>query len=115
MKTAKEICECPKCGGSGYIQAFAGIANGTCFRCAGTGKVAYRASKKMLPALTPYMAGIIETIKNADLSVMSYKQLSSLRDAAHYPTPHCPELLAIWRERGEEHFQAAQNERLAAY
>jgi hypothetical protein len=39
-------CECLKCGGSGYIAAFAGIANGICFTCAGSGTVEIKAARK---------------------------------------------------------------------
>jgi len=47
MKTSKvETCDCYKCGGSGYIPAFSGIANGVCFTCAGTGKVSFRVAKR---------------------------------------------------------------------
>ena len=45
MNNQTQTCECYKCGGSGYIQAFAGIANGVCFTCGGTGKVAFRKTK----------------------------------------------------------------------
>jgi hypothetical protein len=105
--------ECPKCGGSGYIAAYSGIANGVCFMCKGAGKLNYKPKAKKVQPLTPYLAGIIETIKTADFSTMEYGRLLALRDAAHWPTPHCPDLLKIWRERGESHFQEAQAERLS--
>lgn len=31
--------ECGKCYGTGYIEAYAGIANGQCFTCGGSGNV----------------------------------------------------------------------------
>jgi len=46
MKSETKTCECYKCGGSGYIAAFSGIANGICFTCDGTGKVAFRFKKQ---------------------------------------------------------------------
>ncbi len=116
MTKTTKTCDCPKCGGSGYISAFSGIAGGMCFRCAGKGKIAYRASAvKPVPPLTEQSAKIIETIKSGDLSGMTYGQLNRLRDFAHWPCPHCPELLSIWRERGDPYFFAAQEEKLAEF
>lgn len=115
MASKKLICDCPKCGGMGHIPAFSGIANGTCFRCAGAGKLAYRPKVKPVLPLTDYQAGIIGQIKEGDLSGLSYNELLELRNFAHWPIPQCPELLAIWRERGDPFFFAAQEERLAAY
>jgi hypothetical protein len=46
MKSETKTCECYKCGGSGYIEAFSGIASGICFTCDGTGKVAFRVKKQ---------------------------------------------------------------------
>ena len=46
MESETKTCECYKCGGSGYIAAFSGIANGICFTCDGTGKVAFRVNKQ---------------------------------------------------------------------
>lgn len=42
---ASTVCECPKCGGTGYIQAFAHIQNGVCFWCEGTGRFDVHASR----------------------------------------------------------------------
>ena len=33
-----DICECSKCGGSGYLPHFAYYADGVCFECIGAGK-----------------------------------------------------------------------------
>lgn len=62
---------------------------------------------------TDYQAREIETITSGDLSGLSYSRLLALRDFAHWPTPHAPNLLAVWYERGERFFQAAQSERRA--
>lgn len=115
MASKKEICTCPKCNGSGYIDAYRGIANGVCFTCNGAGKVAYRPTAKKVRPLTPCQVEMIETIKTGDLSKMTYNQLNSLRNSAHWHYPQCPDLLAIWRERGDPFFFAAQEARLAAY
>jgi len=32
--------QCPRCGGSGYIEAFSHVLGGRCFKCGGSGKVA---------------------------------------------------------------------------
>lgn len=116
MTTATKIetCECYKCGGSGDIPAFSGIANGICFTCGGSGRVTVKAFKRTVKPLTEYQIKIIDTIKNADLSGMSFGQLNELRNAAHWKYPQEPKLLAIWRERGDAYFFAAQEERLQA-
>jgi hypothetical protein len=113
MKTTKKTRECPKCGGHGHIEAFSGIAGGVCFRCNGTGKVADRITARPTPPLSDYQAKMIQIVIGGDLSVMSYERLLALRDFAHWPTPHCPNLLSIWRDRGEGHFQESQAEKLA--
>ena len=106
--------ECPKCAGAGHIDAFRGIANGVCFRCAGNKTVMVRKGAiKPIPPMTDYTRKMIETIQTADLSGLTYGQLMTLRDFAHWPCPHCPTILADWRGRGEEFFQAAQEERIA--
>lgn len=115
MAKRVEYCECHKCGGSGYIADFAGIANGVCFTCDGNGKVKYRPTKVQVKPLTEHQAKWIEAIKTADMSNWTYKQLAYARDFAHWPTPHCHDLLAIWKERGEAHFQAAQEAKLAEF
>lgn len=108
------VYECLKCGGTGYIAAFANIANGDCFTCKGTGKVHYKPrKKKKVTPLTDYQRETIETIKTADFSRMSYKQLFDLRKFAHWPIPQEPGLLEVWRERGETFFFEAQERRLA--
>jgi len=114
MTTQTTTCDCYKCGGSGFIQAFSGIANGVCFTCKGSGKVTVKSFKRVVPPLTDYQAKLIETIKTADLSKMSFSQLNDLRNAAHWKYPQEPNLLAIWRERGDAYFFQAQNERLEA-
>lgn len=107
-------CECYKCGGSGYIAAFAGIANGECFRCSGTGRVKAGKSKPVKP-MTEYQTTLADKIANANLSGLGFGELSKLRDFAHWPLPQVPNLLQVWRERGEERFMALQEERLAEF
>jgi len=108
-----QMMECPKCGGKGHFPEFAGIYNGTCFKCNGSGKVSYRASKANTAELSNYQIQLIETVKTADFSTMTFGQLSEIRNAAHYPIRQCPELLNIWRERGDSFFFAAQEQKLA--
>lgn len=107
-------CECYKCSGTGYIAAFAGIANGECFRCAGTGRVKAGKASKVKP-MTDYQLSLADKVMNADLSTMGYGELLKLRDFSHWPYPQMPNLLTVWRERGEAHFQAKQAEKIAAY
>ena len=59
----KKTCECYKCGGSGFIEAFSGIANGICFTCGGTGKVALRIQKQS--KFSPINAMHCRTLKEA--------------------------------------------------
>lgn len=114
IATAKKTMDCPKCGGTGDIPRYSGIANGVCFTCAGNGKVPYRViKKKPVPPLTESMAKFIETVKTGDLSKLSFGKLNELRNGCHWPTPHCPELLSIWRERGDPYFFAAQERHLS--
>lgn len=37
--------ECGKCGGTGKVDKFRGIANGICFQCGGSGKIAVKETK----------------------------------------------------------------------
>lgn len=108
MASKKVTCDCHKCGGTGYIAAFAHIANGDCFTCKGTGKVTYRPSKQNVQPLSDAAAKAIDTITNGDLSGLSFSQLSSLRKSAHWHYPQAPNLKQVWMERGEAYFQAAQ-------
>lgn len=106
-------CECHKCGGSGYIEAFSGIASGICFTCNGEGKVYLKAERKPKPIkpVTAYQAEQVEKILNAtddQLSAMGYGELLKLRDFAHWPIKQYPTLLKVWREKCESYFQAQQ-------
>jgi hypothetical protein len=35
----KKLIDCDKCQGTGFIEAFQHIDNGTCYKCKGTGKI----------------------------------------------------------------------------
>lgn len=116
MATQKKTFECPKCGGSGNIPAFSGIACGVCFRCNGSGKVLYRVSKKVVRPLSDHEAKWNEAIRSADFSIWGYNHLLFARNFAHgCPTPYFPNILEVWRARGEAFFQAAQEERLQEF
>lgn len=115
-KTQKVACECPKCGGSGFIRAFSNIANGVCFTCAGNGTVMVRPGSKKVPVATEYQTKHAEFILNLteeQLEKMTYSQLSFYRNFAHWPCPGYPDLLKVWREKGDPFFFAAQEQRLA--
>jgi len=104
---------CPRCEGKKYLKEFAGIAQGVCFKCAGTGTVTSRPRIKPVRPLTEYQAKLLARIETGDLSKASYHILAALRDFTFSPLPQCPTLRAIWHERGEGYFQTAQAERLA--
>jgi hypothetical protein len=55
--------ECIKCGGSGYIQRYAGIAAGRCFECAGKGNK--QVANNYQPTELFVVKGLI--VKNPDL------------------------------------------------
>lgn len=122
-KTTKTVtCDCPKCGGSGYIAAFSGIANGTCFTCMGAGKKTYKVGKEpKKPTVNEYTAGLVSQILNGtdeQFSKMSYGQLAKFRDIAHagYGVQQVyPQLKNFWFDNFECYFQARQNERLESY
>jgi hypothetical protein len=65
MLATKEIkmVECPKCAGSGYIPQYAGIANGVCFTCSGSGKIVYRVKK--IDKFSPINAMHCKTVSEA--------------------------------------------------
>lgn len=108
--------ECWKCGGSGHIEAFSHIASGDCFTCKGSGFKMVREGKvKPVAPLNEWQQEQVDAITSGDLSVLSYKQLAELRSFAHWPLKQAPNLLEIWRDRGEPHFQRRQEEKLAAY
>jgi hypothetical protein len=73
-----------------------------------------RAPKPPKP-LTEYQIQEIAAIESGDTSAMTFGRLSQLRNFAHWPIPQRPELLNVWRERGEPYFQRLQTERLDAY
>jgi len=108
MRTAK-TCECPKCGGTGFIRAYSGIANGVCFRCAGKGKFKSSSVPKPKP-LTEYQQKMIDIVETGDLESMTFGQLSELRTFSHWHFPAAPHLLSIWKARGEPRFQELQAE-----
>lgn len=105
---------CSKCEGKGRIQGFTHVQNGVCFRCGGTGKQASKPRKQVVKPLTPYQQAMVERITTGTIEDLGYADLKALRDFAYWPMPQHPELLTVWRDRGEAFFQAAQDERLAA-
>jgi hypothetical protein len=107
---------CSKCDGSGTLRAFANIQNGICFRCGGTGTQTSKPRKQTIKPFTAYQQTLYDRLMSETfLENASYKQLSILRDFAHWDYPCCPQLFTIWFERGEHYFQAKQEERLTAF
>lgn len=114
MKTTTMV-ECFKCSGRGHIEAFSGIANGVCFRCKGVGKVKASIKPEVVKPLNAYQERMIAAITTGDMEGLTFGQLSELRDFAHWPVKQVPNLLAVWRERGEDLFMAAQEEHLEEF
>ena len=116
MATTTQTAECPRCSGNGYIQAFAHVEAGICFKCRGIGTVEIAKAQAKLSADTRKKA---EWILNTDASVfskLSYAKLLAIRNFAHGGwgiTEAYPELLGHWRKEGESAFQAKQAEKLA--
>ena len=106
----KVAYECPRCCGKGNIQAFSGIMGGVCFKCNGSVKCYGKPSKRQLPIVSDAAKRSYNTIKTGDLESMSYRQLLSLRNDAHwnYDGTEIEDILKVWKERGEVHFQDAQ-------
>lgn len=122
-KTTKTVtCDCHKCGGSGYIAAFSGIANGTCFTCNGTGKKTYRADRQpKKPVINDYCLSMINQIltgTDEQFGKMSYGELAKFRDIAHGGwgiQQAFPQLRQFWFDNFECFFQARQAERLEQF
>lgn len=122
-KTTKTVtCDCPKCGGRGYIEAFSGIANGVCFTCNGAGKKTYKVGKEpKKPTVNEYTANMVSQILNGtdeQFSKMTYSQLAKFRDIAHggFGVQQVyPQLLEFWFANFECYFQARQQEKLDSY
>ena len=111
--TTKVSYPCPRCDGRKHMSEFANVANGVCFKCGGAGVVYAKPTKKVVRPITEYQAQLLALVTEGDLSNMSFGKLSTLRDFAQWPLAQCPTLLAIWFERGEGYFQAAQADKLA--
>lgn len=107
---------CPRCDGKKTIEGFSHVANGVCFKCGGSGVVKFRKASPPRP-MTEYQIAVCEriiAITDEELAGLSYGELLKLRDNAHWHYPLYPNLLAVWRSKGEAHFQEAQAQRLAA-
>ena len=106
-----ETCPCPKCDGQGFIRAYAGIANGICFTCAGT-KVVRAGRFKPRPATAPEHLARADRILNAtpeQIEKMTWAQISQSRDFVHTNIPERPTLRAVWFEKFNAHFCALQD------
>lgn len=115
----KVAITCPKCDGAKRITGFSHVANGVCFRCEGNGTILVRpAAVKPVAPLSPFQAGRVKLIAEGSdetFAGMNYHQLLELRDFAHWPLKQVPNLLELWRAKGEGFFQAAQEEKLEEF
>ena len=120
MTTAtKTTCECFKCGGSGFIQAFSGIANGICFRCNGVGVLSFNDVERIKKAIPEYTRVRCEWLLNTteeSFVGFTYKRISDARDFAHsyVMNPDAGDfygmtVLTAWQNQGgESKFQELQ-------
>ncbi len=108
---------CPKCEGKKTIEGFSHVANGVCFRCAGSGVVKYRKPspvKPMGPEAIAFCERIL-AITEAELETLSFAELNRLRDGCHWHYPQYPDLLKVWRDKGDAFFFAAQEQALEGW
>jgi len=118
-KTTQTV-SCPKCDGSGHIQAFGHVANGVCFCCKGVGtiEVGTDSQKAELSEDTRRKADWIMQSTEASYAGLSYAKLEKIRNFAYSGfglDQAYPELLAHYREVGEPAFFAAQERKLEAF
>jgi hypothetical protein len=115
----KTTCECYKCGGSGFIQAFYGIANGVCFRCNGAGELSFTEIERIKCCIPEYTRVRCEWILKTtyeSFAGFSFKRISDARDFAHsYVMNEAAQeiygstVIDAWRKQGgEERFQELQ-------
>ena len=111
LETAN-TCDCPKCGGTGYIPAFSGIANGDCFRCDGTGKVRASTVKTVVMPLAESVVRQMNWIMSAteeQICSMTWVQISKSRDLVHSSHPDMAPVRKVWFDRFNDHFCALQD------
>lgn len=116
MTAKTELIDCPKCNGTGYIDAFRNIANGVCFQCEGNKKVRVRIGKrKPVKPPTEFQTKMVNAVRTGDVSKMTYAQLKALMDFAFWHDERWPDLHKVWEERCREAFNARQAEKLAEF
>lgn len=116
-KAEKIAIQCPKCCGQGSIDAFGHVANGICFCCKGA-RVVYVTEAKKNDMMSPEAIQKAEWIMRAtaeQFAKLSWQQLNNARNFCHWHFPLYPDLLKTWKEKGEQFFQAEQEERLADF
>ncbi len=101
---AKGTGNCPKCGGTGHVRAFAHIQGGACFQCAGTGNIKARNPQddgitvEWLSPTTVYARSFIkgEPVGHARADVMDLDWFAAQRYAAFR---QCTQDIAALREQ----------------
>ena len=115
---SKQTVECPKCCGTGRLEAFYHVANGVCFCCNGQRTITIDVELKMasLSADTRRKAEWVLASTEDSYIGMSYNRLLAIRNFVHggYALAEVyPNLRSHYFEVGEWAFQLAQNEMLA--
>lgn len=116
-KTSK--CECFKCGGTGHIQAFSGIAGGVCFQCKGSGELTFERVQQARQELSAANRRRCDWILNATPETyanLNWSQINDARNFAHNYTMNraAADLYGnsvwnAWRSQGgEQRFQELQ-------
>lgn len=114
---AKAKCKCPKCDGTGHIQAFSGIAGGVCFMCEGNGTLNYIPTPRKTWTPSPGIRSQMDRILDGAFDGLGYDQLLWLRDlccSAGIVNDY-PEVRKAWLAKGEDLFFAAQEEQIAEW
>jgi hypothetical protein len=129
MTTVKTTCECFKCGGSGFIEAFSGIANGICFRCNGAGVLSFNEVERIRKAIPEYTRVRCEWILKTtpeSFEGFTFNRISDARNFAHsyVMNPDANDfygstVIEAWRNQGGEQrfheLQEIRRESLSQY
>jgi len=85
MTDTKELCDCPKCGGSGIINGFEHVESGRCFRCEGSGKVIDTGEREASPLRTQCLTSreFMKSV-NGKVCIASISTMHTAPHAVHF-------------------------------